>query len=165
MKFYKIEYPGDSPSLMELETKEGKPVDSITVHQGGREPNERIISIPVIGNGPEIGVKRTVNGHVLVRGDWHEDGRCLVLLNVRRPADFYKVFCAEGIHFISDDTVDFRLPIHYHRINILVIFHPGAEFCLETWWYRWCGSSTLGWVVEADDTRRDRLALENGEWL
>ncbi len=174
MKIYSISSPGSFPVLMKLETKERKPMENITIGESGRGRNEGII--PIIGEGPEVRVKKTDEGIVLVRGDWNDDGRrCLAIINAVGSYSRYRsygIYNAQGIQPIASGTIAFG---QAGRTNsgeeVLAILIAGAEFRLNSkyasHWYQWTGTK---WIVESPAKRKARLALEKveqggGEWL
>lgn len=173
MKIYKIGSPGDNPALIELDTKEGKPLASIVVGESGRGRNEGII--PIIGAGPEVRAKKTDNGIVLVRGDWHDEGRCLAVINAVGSYDrsrSYGIHDAQGVEIVVSGTIAFG---QAGRTNsgeeVLAILVSGATFRLNSkyssMWYTWTGTE---WIVETPEKRKARLALAiveegGGEWL
>ncbi len=173
MKIYIISGPGSSPTLMKLETEEGKPVASITIGESGRGRNEGII--PIFGEGPEVRAKKTEAGIVLVRGDWNDEDRCLVVINAVGVYDryrSYRIHNAQGVQVIASGTIAFG---QAGRTNggeeVLAILSPGAEFYLNSkyasHWYKWTGTE---WSMESPEERKARLALAEveqggGEWL
>jgi hypothetical protein len=173
MKLYQISSPGSSPALMKLETEEGKPVAHIAVGERGRGRNEVII--PIIGEGPEVRVRKTDEGVVLVRGNWNDEGRCLAVINAVGAYDRYRSYSildAQGVQTVVSGTIAFG---QAGRTNsgeeVLAILEPGAIFRLNSkyasTWYTWTGTE---WQVESPEERKARLALQKveqggGEWL
>lgn len=173
MKLYKISSPGSDPALMELDTKEGKPLASIVVGESGRGRNEGII--PIIGNGSEVRAKKMDESIVLVRGDWNDNGRCLAIINAVGSYDRYRsygIHDAQGVQTIASGTIAFG---QAGRTNsgeeVLAILTSGATFRLNSkyssTWYTWTGKE---WIVETPERRKARLALAivesgGGEWL
>lgn len=173
MKLYDISSPGSTPSLMKLETNEGKPLASITLGESGRGRSEGVI--PLIGEGPEVRAKKTDEGIVLVRSDWDDEGRCLAVINAVGAYDrfrSYGIHDAQGVESIESGTIAFG---QAGRTNSgtedLAIIQPGATFRLNSkyasTWYMWTGTE---WIVESPEERSARLALQKveqgeGEWL
>jgi hypothetical protein len=159
--------PGEKPEESDLIA------DQIGVGEYGRGRSKGVI--PVIGSGPELRVKKTEDGVVLVRGNWPSEDRCLAGINTVGAYDRFRSYAihdAQGIHPIVSGTIAFG---DAGRVNggeeILAIVNPGAEFRLNSKyassWYRWTGKE---WLVETPAERKARLALQKveageGEWL
>ncbi len=172
MKLYQIEYPGSAPSHLGLDTEAG-PLSEVRLGEAGRGREEGII--PIIGEGPDVRVKKTDDGVVLVRGNWDDEGRCLAVINAVGGYDRYRsygIFDAQGVEAILSGTIAFG---QAGRTNsgeeILAIVAPGATFRLNSkyasTWYMWTGTE---WQVESPEERKARLALQKveqggGEWL
>jgi hypothetical protein len=159
---------------MKLEREDDKPIANIIIGERGRGRNEGII--PIIGEGPEVRVKKTDEGIVLVRGNWDDDKtRCLAVINAVGSYDrsrSYGIHDAQGVQTVLSGTIAFG---QAGRTNsgeeVLAILTPGATFRLNSkyasTWYMWTGTE---WVVENPEQRRARLALQKveqgvGEWL
>jgi len=172
MKIYKISSPGEKPTIFPLDTEEG-PVEFITIGEEGRG-RVRVV-IPVIGEGPEVKVKKTEHGIVIVRGDWEEERRCLVVINAVGSYDRYRsygIYEAKNLKIIAEGRRAFG---DAGKVNsgpeALAIAEPGCEFRLNSkyasHWYYWDGKE---WKMETPEERKARLALEEvlqggGEWL
>ena len=172
MRLYKIEYPGATPKLMKLDTDKG-PIKSVELGESGRGRVHKII--PIIGEGPEVRAKRTDNGIVLIRGNWEDTDRALVIINTVGDYDRFRnygLFSAEGVEEVESGFFAFgeagRLP---GGPEMLAVVKPGAVFKLNSkYTHTWYMFTKKGWVLETPVERRARLALleveqGGGEWL
>lgn len=172
MKLYRIAYPGAKPELVKLDTDKG-PVKSVELGESGRGRIRKII--PIIGEGPEVRVKRTDKGIVLVRGDWEDSDRILAIINTMGDYDRFRnygMFMEEGVENIDSGFFAFG---DAGRINggseLLAIVTIGGVFKLNSkYTHTWYMFTEEGWVIETPEERRARLALieveqGGGEWL
>ncbi len=181
MKLYEIKRPGDLPLLVEEpETNiilRGKNQDHKEEYQQSKskDPIDRtiihIIGEPIIKGDYELWPKKVNKQIVLVRKNWNNDGRALVIIkggNFDNPGGTERISDrSRNIKFIK------RLSPALSQVgDCLVILPPGAEFCLDninrlSYWYKW---DKKGWFVESREERKTRLASkkveqESGEWL
>jgi len=66
MKIWQIKSPGSVPTLLKLDTEEGKPLQCIVIGEKGR--GRREVIIPITGNGSYVRPKKIGDSIVLVRG-------------------------------------------------------------------------------------------------
>ena len=148
-------------------------MESVELGEGGRGRSRDII--PIIGTGSEVRAKKTDEGIVLVRGDWEDNDRCLVIINTTGAYDRYRSYGlhnASGVETIASGVYAFGAAGRTNSgSEVLAIITPGAVFKLNSkyssTWYMW---TEEGWVVETPEERNARLALieveqGGGEWL
>jgi hypothetical protein len=173
MKLYRIGSPGNTPAEMKLSSEDGTLLENITVGESGRGRSKGII--PIVGEGSGVRAKRSNGNVVLVRGEFDDEERCLIVINSVGGYDksrSYEIFDATGIETLVSGTHAFG---DAGRVNggeeVLAIATPGATFRLNSkyasHWYAWDGKV---WALETPEVRKARLALEEvekggGEWL
>lgn len=173
MKLFKIGSPGNMPVEVGLSSDDGTPTESISVGSSGRGRSKGII--PIVGEGAGLRAKKTDKGVVLVRGEFIDEERCLVVINSVGGYDrsrSYGIHDAAGLNILASGTHAFG---EAGGVNggeeVLAIAKPGATFRLNSkyasHWYAWDGKE---WSMETPEARKARLALEEvekggGEWL
>ncbi len=173
MKIWQIKSPGSVPTLLKLDTEEGKPLQCIVIGEKGR--GRREVIIPITGNGSYVRPKKIGDSIVLVRGEQIEDDRCLAVINaVGQYKKFkdYRIFNAIGISIIATGYIAWgEAGGTEGGEEVLAIISSGASFRLDSkyaqHWYYWTEG---GWTMETPEEREARIALAKaeqgeGEWL
>jgi hypothetical protein len=161
--------PGAEPAKVEHAG-----LTELILGEAGRGRTE--VRIPIVGEGSSVRPKRTKEGKiVLVRGEFEDDGRCLVAVNAVGAYDRYRpyaIFAARGLSVIAEGRRAFG---DAGRINggpeALAICEPGAAFILNdkyrSWWYTWNGTEWRRLTPEqrAAEEAAHQAAGDGGEWL
>lgn len=149
-------------------------VAEIKIGASGRA--QKLVIIPIMGEGESIRPKLVDQNVVLVRGDFPDDGRCLVVINCDGTYSrnyIYDVFDPIGLKHLAKgnrawgDAGGLGSQPHY-----LSLAEEGASFYMKHVYfgprfYRYLGGVWLSETQPERDARiaREKFEQDEGEWL